>query len=68
MIAEKTQKIIDDGDLDKIGFESNESRIDHLELWMEQIRPRQDDLTLSGLIVKVKEISGLMPVLKQVVA
>ena len=35
---------------------------------MEHLRPKQDDVTLLGLVTKVKEISGLMPVLKQVVS
>jgi len=38
MVINKTKQIVDDGMLDDVGFEDDESQIDHLDIWMDQQR------------------------------
>ena len=38
MVINKTKQIVDDGLLDDVGFEDEESQIDHLDMWMDQQR------------------------------
>ena len=57
-------KIIDDERLDSIGFEEESNTV--LDVWLENQKLKQDGIPLTGLIAKLKEVSGLMPILKKV--
>ena len=57
-------KIIDDERLDSIGFEEESNTV--LDVWLENQKLKQDGIPLTGLIGKLKEVSGLMPILKKV--
>ena len=49
--------------LDSVGFESGKSNLG-LELLLDQARQKQEGIPLSGLTKKLKDVTGLMPVLK----
>ena len=59
-----TQKIIDDDNLDSVGFEDEHGTV--LDMWLESAKLKQEGIPLSGLISKVQEVAGLMPILKKI--
>ena len=63
-VQKNTQKMINDNKLDSIGFEDEGGAV--LDVWLEDKRMKQEGIPLVGLISKVKEISGLMPILKKI--
>ena len=63
-VTRNTQKIIKDGRLDSMGYENKEFSV--LNIWLDQAEEKQEGIPLSGLISKVKEVAGLIPILKKI--
>lgn len=63
-VTKHTQKIIDDERLDNLGYEEDNNNV--LDPWLDNQKIKQEGVPLSGLIAKVKEVAGLMPILKKV--
>ena len=52
--------------LDSVGFESGKSNLG-LELLLDQARQKVEGIPLTALTKKMKDVAGMMPILKQVV-
>lgn len=64
-LQKRTQKIIDEDFLDDVGYEDANMQLD---LWLDNQKDKQQGIPLSGLVGKVKEVSGMMPILRKVMA
>ena len=56
--------MIDDEQLDSVGFEEDDNAV--LGVWLETQKNKQDGIPLANLVDKVREVAGLMPILKKV--
>ena len=63
-VQRHTQKLINEERLDSVGFEDQGAEV--LNVWLEEAKAKQEGIPLSGLIERVREISGLMPILKKI--
>ena len=63
-VTKQTMKVIQEERLDSVGYEMEQNTLLDVQLDDKQIK--QEGVPLSGLVTRVKEVSGLMPILKKV--